>query len=69
VKLRDGQPTSIRNSRTHAGVTRSQGPFRASGQWWENIWSREEWDIETRQGDLFRLVRENNEWLIDGAYD
>lgn len=69
VKLNEGQPTSIRNARTNSSVLRSQGPFRASGQWWENVWSREEWDVETRQGDLYRLVRENNEWFIEGAYD
>jgi protein ImuB len=69
VKLKDGQPTSIRNSRVNSSVTKSRGPFRASGEWWENLWAREEWDIETKQGDLFRLVRENHEWFIDGAYD
>jgi protein ImuB len=69
VNLRDGQPISIRNARAHTSVARSQGPFRASGHWWENVWSREEWDIQTQQGDLYRLVRENNEWFIDAAYD
>ena len=69
VKLNEGQPTSIRNARTNASVLRSQGPFRASGQWWENVWSREEWDVETRQGELYRLVRENNQWFVEGAYD
>lgn len=69
VKLHDGQPTSIRNDRLNTSVVASTGPFRASGQWWENPWAREEWDIQTKQGDLLRLIRENNEWLIEGAYD
>lgn len=69
VKLHDGQPASIRNDRFNASVIASTGPFRASGQWWENPWAREEWDIQTKQGDLLRLIRENNEWLIEGAYD
>jgi hypothetical protein len=67
--LNEGQPTSIRNARTNASVLRSQGPFRASGQWWENVWSREEWDVETRQGELYRLVRKSNQWFVEGAYD
>jgi hypothetical protein len=41
VKLEDGQPTSIRNARFNAAVVRSAGPFRLSGQWWENLWARE----------------------------
>jgi protein ImuB len=69
VKLQEGQPTSVRNARFHASVVRSAGPFRISGNWWENLWAREEWDIETKQGDLLRLIRENNEWLVEGAYD
>jgi protein ImuB len=69
VRLKDGQPTSIHNSRGSATVLYSQGPYRISGHWWENVWSREEWDIETKQGDLFRLIRENQLWFIDGAYD
>ena len=69
VKLHDGQPTSIRNARFTASVMRSAGPFRLSGQWWENLWAREEWDIQTKQGDLLRLIRENNQWLIEGSYD
>ncbi len=69
VKLHEGQPASIRNARFNAAVVRSAGPFRLSGEWWENLWSREEWDIETKQGDLFRLIRENNQWLLEGAYD
>ena len=69
VKLQDGQPASIRNDRFNAGVVQSAGPFRISGQWWEKPWAREEWDIQTKQGDLLRLIRENNQWLLEGAYD
>ena len=69
VKLHDGQPASIRNSRLNSSISRSQGPFRTSGQWWENLWAREEWDIETKQGDLFRLIRDHHQWFLDGAYD
>jgi protein ImuB len=69
VKFNDGRPASIRNTRFNASVVRVTGPFRISGQWWENVWAREEWDIQTKQGDLLRLIRENNQWLLEGAYD
>ena len=69
VRIHDGQPTSIHNSRVNSSVVRSQGPYRGSGEWWENAWAREEWDIQTKQGDLFRLIREHQQWFLDGAYD
>jgi protein ImuB len=69
VKLHEGQPANIRNARFNAAVVHSTGPFRLSGQWWETLWSREEWDIQTKQGDLLRLIRENHQWLLEGAYD
>jgi len=69
VKLADGLPASIKNARVNSSITRSQGPYRVSGDWWENLWAREEWDIETKQGDLFRLIRENHHWFLDAAYD
>ena len=50
-------------------LLRLSEPFRISGHWWENVWAREEWDIQTNQGDLFRLIRENHQWFLDAAYD
>ena len=35
-----------------------RGPFFSSGNWWENNrWWREEWDIQTADGNLYRIFR------------
>jgi hypothetical protein len=46
------------------------GPWRASGDWWDAAWAREEWDVLVA-GRLLRLVRDrlNEEWTIDGEID
>jgi protein ImuB len=69
VKLRDGRPASIQNARYNATIIDCRGPYRISGHWWENLWAREEWDIQTKQGDLLRLIREHHHWFLDAAYD
>lgn len=69
VRLRDGRPASIRNLRYNASIDDCRGPYRVSGHWWENLWAREEWDIQTKQGDLLRLIRENHQWFVEGTYD
>ncbi len=48
----------------------ARGPWRSSGNWWDNNgWSRNEWDVETDDGALYRLFEENNGWYVDGIYD
>lgn len=69
VQLREGQPAFIGNSRFHSSVRHSQGPYRASGEWWENVWTREEWDIETHDGGLYRIFRNGGDWFVEGTYD
>ncbi len=69
VELADGQPIAVRSSAVNAKIVQSQGPWRRSGNWWENPWSREEWDVQTNKGGLYRVSREGNLWFVDGAYD
>ena len=42
---------------------------RISGNWWEQLWAREEWDVQTTDGRLYRIFLDNNKWFVDGAYD
>lgn len=51
-------------------VCRSE-PFKNSGDWWQNDWrwSRVEWDIELAKGGLYRLLRVDDAWFLEGEYD
>lgn len=51
-------------------VVAANGPYRLSGDWWENgtAWEREEWDVELPTG-LWRLARTPAGWQLEGEYD
>ena len=51
-------------------VVAHRGPFRLSGEWWENSgWALEEWDIEIEASGLYRLLHTPDGWFVDGIYD
>ena len=47
------------------------GPWRASGDWWDAGWSREEWDVSLGAGGLYRIFRDRlrDEWFVEGELD
>jgi protein ImuB len=69
VRLRETEPVFVESSEFTGGIAQSAGPWRISGQWWENGWQREEWDVQTKGGALYRLCRDGTEWFVEGAYD
>ena len=79
VTLRDGKPARIACSRRkqvqEGEVLWTAGPWRASGDWWEQEgWARDEWDIAVQAETgvtLYRLVRDllSGRWLLEGTYD
>jgi protein ImuB len=47
VELRDEQPVRIYLRGMRGEVIAASGPWRSSGDWWqEDAWQREEWDLE-----------------------
>jgi protein ImuB len=78
VTVQDGKPASINCSRNKAmqgEILWAAGPWRSSGDWWEQEgWARDEWDIavpgETSIA-LYRLVRDrlDGRWFVEGTYD
>ena len=47
VELRDEQPVRIYLRRMRGEVIAASGPWRSSGDWWqEDAWQQEEWDLE-----------------------
>jgi protein ImuB len=51
-------------------IETAQGPWRSSGNWWDKQrWERDEWDVQTQDGLLYRLSRQNSNWFVEGVYD
>jgi protein ImuB len=78
VTLRDGKPAHVACSRRKeisGEVSWTAGPWRSSGDWWEQEgWARDEWDIALQNENgiaLYRLVRDllDGRWLVEGTYD
>ncbi len=52
-------------------VSACAGPWRASGDWWDVAWSRDEWDVALASGGVFRLFldRLRGSWYVEGELD
>ena len=78
VNYQDGRPSQIssekRNPIAHE-VLWAAGPWRSSGDWWEqDSWVRDEWDIAVQEKTgivLYRLIHDlvRGRWLLEGSYD
>jgi protein ImuB len=78
VTMQDGKPVSIncpRNKEIQGEILWAAGPWRSSGDWWEQEgWARDEWDIAVQAETgiaLYRLVRDrlDGRWILEGTYD
>lgn len=70
VLLDGGKPAHLRSAEVQAEVIDRDGPYRASGNWWdENAWARNEWDLHLATGALCRCHAEDDAWQVDGIYD
>ncbi len=50
-------------------VVRAVGPYRTSGDWWDVGWEVEEWDVELRSGEVVRVARRGEAWVVEGGYE
>jgi protein ImuB len=70
IELRDGKPALLRSHLFIGPIVESRGPFFSSGNWWDaGKWQREEWDIQTSDGSLFRIFRSAENYFLEGVYD
>ncbi len=75
VKLRNGGPWWIAFHGFFGPVTTASGPWKSSGEWWQqDHWAREEWDVRVRTQKgllLFRIYCDPNNgcWFAEGVYD
>lgn len=71
VELESGRPTFITSLKVSSPIKKLSGPFRSSGDWWEQkqLWQRDEWDVETSDGTIYRIYHAQDDWFIEGIYD
>jgi protein ImuB len=62
-------PAHLRSAQIEGAVVQSDGPFFASGNWWDaNGWSRAEWDLQLANA-VCRCHSDGETWRLDGVYD
>jgi protein ImuB len=88
VTVEQGRPVRVvtdRRGLTGGRVDVSAGPWRTSGNWWEEAastpgtasnrviaaWDRDEWDVTLADGATYRLFTERGTkaWFVDGLFD
>ncbi|MEM6278859.1 MAG: hypothetical protein AAF733_05225 [Verrucomicrobiota bacterium] len=71
VRWRNGGPYWIESRIVSGEITKVNGPWDGSGDWWHEgkAWARREWDVELSGKGVFRLVESEEEWFLEGRYD
>jgi len=71
VALRDGEPVHVTATGVRGAVGERAGPWRASGDWWDVAWSREEWDVALVGGGVYRIFHDRlrGSWFVEGEVD
>jgi protein ImuB len=71
VELKDGRPVFINSLKINGKVVKTpRGPWYTSGNWWDQRrWVRQEWDVEIKDGTVYRLFHAKSNWHIEGVYD
>lgn len=70
VETEQGKPVFVRTLLVSSPVQRARGPWIGSGDWWDQRrWSRNEWDVELRDGAIYRLYSSDHNWFLEGRYD
>jgi protein ImuB len=66
----ENAPAHVRSGEMSGKIIDERGPYFLSGNWWdEKSWSRAEWDLQLKSGDLIRVNESKGTWKIDGIYD
>lgn len=70
VVFQAGRPAFVAAPGVRGAVLDQAGPWRASGDWWDAAWSREEWDVALACG-LFRIYcdRLRGGFFVEGELD
>jgi len=69
--LASGALAAFRRGRNELRVARLSGPRRLSGGWWQQPWERDEYELLTDDGALYRVCRDGvrQRWLLLAELD
>lgn len=68
VELRDGSPARLFFQGQRGEVVAASGPWRISGEWWQEPWDQAEWDVEVRFSATNKKLRRPEEGGERGLY-
>ncbi len=71
VFFESGEPKALLIKGKREMVRTAGGPWRMDAEWYKaKEWRRDEWDIETESGAVYRVFTDKNgEAFVDGGYD
>ncbi|HSD27080.1 MAG TPA: hypothetical protein VLL75_07220 [Vicinamibacteria bacterium] len=71
VAMKDGAPAFVSAAGVRGAVVDRAGPWRASGDWWDGAYSREEWDVALAGSGVYRIFRDRlrDAWFVEGELD
>ncbi len=71
VVLREGAPALLYAPGVRGTVVERAGPWRASGDWWDTAFCREEWDVALAGGGVYRIFHDRlrEQWFVEGELD
>jgi hypothetical protein len=74
VTVEQGRPARVTTDRRGVAggrVERCEGPWRSSGDWWQNVWNCDEWDVGFSDGTTYRIsqAQDAGTWFMDGIVD
>jgi hypothetical protein len=79
VQVQEGRPVRIVTDRRGVNggpIVQAAGPWRTSGEWWNDgrsgaPWDRDEWDAVIADGTVYRLYLERDvgQWFLEGIVD
>ena len=79
VQVQEGRPVRVMTDGrgvNSGAVVQAAGPWRTSGEWWnddhaDRAWDRDEWDVALHDGTTYRVFRERDaaRWFVEGVVD
>ena len=68
VELQEGLPARVFFQGMGGEVVAASGPWRSSGEWWQEAWNESEWDVEVQFSTVFQSSGQKQRAVMRGVY-